>query len=111
MRNWALVCVAIMTGDLVIFWLLKQLGVFSIGEIPPTWVKVAFLVPLYASAVIFMSILLFGAKIGIVYDSMGGRKILFKENPFYFLVVFVINLSACILMFVGLTIVLLNNGT
>lgn len=109
MRDGYGLCAALMFGDLFVFWLLKQFGVFKIGEVPPNWVRVIFLVLLYASGIIGMSLLLYGAKVGITYDR--GRKIKFSENPFYFWVVFIMSVSAFVLLLYGLTIVLLGRGT
>lgn len=109
MRNGYGLCAALMIGDLLVFWLLKQLGVLRVGHIPPNWVKVTFLVPLYASSLLFLALLLCGAKAGITYDPNGGRKVRFSENPLYFSVVFVMSLVAAILMLYWLTVVLLDN--
>jgi len=109
MRNGYGLCAALMIGDLLVFWLLKQLGVLRVGHIPPSWVKVTFLVPLYASSILFLALLLCGAKAGITYDPNGGRKVRFSENPVYFSVIFTISLVAAFLMLYWLTAVMLGD--
>jgi hypothetical protein len=111
MRDGYLLCVALLFGDGLVFWLCKQFGAFQAGHIPPNWVKVVFTLPVFAASVIAVSLLICGAKAGIVYDFNGGRKLKFSENPFYSSIVFAISLFGCTLMlFASAFFMFSNNG-
>lgn len=85
MRNIYLFCAALISLDVLVFWLLKQIGVLSNSKMLPTWVKIAFLAPIDMAILICLIMTIHCVKVGVIYSSMGGSEILFSEEPLRFI--------------------------
>lgn len=111
MRNGYLLCIALIVGDLSMFWLLKALGVFQVGTIPPNWVKVSFIAPIDIAAIVGIGSVLYGAFQGMTYDFTGSAEVKFSEDPFRFLFCVIFQLAIFIVgCFILTSTMLGHNG-
>lgn len=85
MRNVYLFCAALISLDVLVFWLLKQIGVLSNSKMLPGWVKIVFLAPIDMAILICLIMTIHCVKVGVIYSSMGGSEILFSEEPLRFI--------------------------